>query len=149
MGIPEGAKLRQMAEALTLEPAVEHGGKAKRTPIQRTLQTIVGKLRWYEKCDPELTKTLHCVSSVATRPPPEALLVAKALLASAGDLAKQLDVEVRSGEHLLLVLLRAHLVEVADVEQVGEPDEEREEDEESESDETDEAEQEAGETVQE
>ena len=85
MGIPEGAKLRQMAEALTLEPAVEQGGKAKRTPIQRTLQTIVGKLRWYEKCDPELTKTLHCVSSVATRPPPEALLVAKALLASAYD----------------------------------------------------------------
>ena len=85
MGIPEGAKLRKLAESLELEPAIANGGSAKRTPLQRLLQSIVGKIRWYEKCDPELTKMLHCVSSVATRPPPEALLVAKALLASAYD----------------------------------------------------------------
>ena len=84
MGIPEGAKLRKMAEDMTLEPMGEDG-KAARTPHSRIVQSIAGKVRWYEKCDPELTKGLHCLSCVATRAPPEAVLLAKAMLALAYD----------------------------------------------------------------
>ena len=83
-GLPHGAKLRKMLADLTMAKA--DPSNPKLTPSQRRVGTIVGKLRWYEKCCPALTQPLHQLSCVTQRPPPEALPCAEALLALAYDL---------------------------------------------------------------
>ena len=83
MGIPEGAKLRKMVDDLRLVPATS--GSPKLTSTQRLTATIVGKCRWYDKVSPSTTRALHGVSCVVGRPPPEALLAAKAILAAQYD----------------------------------------------------------------
>jgi hypothetical protein len=84
LGIPEGKKLRDLIDSLTLLP--DDPSKPRLSPQQRQVASIIGKCRWYDKVSPASTHALHAVSCVVSRPPPEALLAAKAILACQYDL---------------------------------------------------------------
>ena len=84
LNIPEGKKLRDMIGSLAIMPA--DASKPRLTPQQRLTAAIIGKCRWYDKVSPATTHALHAVSCVVSRPPPEALLAAKAILACQYDL---------------------------------------------------------------
>ena len=84
LGIPEGKKLRDLIDSLTILPC--DASKPRLTPNQRLVAQIIGKCRWYDKVSPATTHALHALSCVVSRPPPEALLAAKALLACQYDL---------------------------------------------------------------
>ena len=62
LGIPEGKKLQQMAEAMEIVPESERG--AKLSPHQRITRSIAGKTKWYEKVTPALTHANHCLACV-------------------------------------------------------------------------------------
>ena len=84
MSLPEGQKLRNMCDNLRLLPL--DPAHPKLNASQRLTQTILGKVRWYDKVCPATARALHALSCVASRPPPEALIVAKAVLACQYDL---------------------------------------------------------------
>ena len=72
-----GESLQRLADGLTAEPvAAGH----KLAPDQKTVQRVLGALRYPERCMPVLTLGLHRLSCVQANPPPEALTVAKLML---------------------------------------------------------------------
>ena len=80
LGLPSGKKLMDMADAMALLP---REATSKLTAAQSETQQIIGKLKFIEKVTPKLSLVVHRLSCVMSSPPPEALTVAKATLATA------------------------------------------------------------------
>ena len=78
--LPKGEKLTKMADALKM-PERQIGAKLDKRQV--LVQRILGSLKFIEKVQPRLSLILHRLSCIMAYPPPEALIVAKAALATA------------------------------------------------------------------
>jgi hypothetical protein len=81
IGLLSGDALRRVADGMTL-PAKDQR-PARLNADQKTVQSIDGDLQFISKVTPAITLPLHRLACVASCPPPEALLVAKSVLAIA------------------------------------------------------------------
>lgn len=82
MGLPTGKKAQQLADSMRTP---ELSARKQLTRGQKETRTIAGKTRWYEKVTPSVTLGNHRLACVLSHPPPEALLIAKYVLADAYD----------------------------------------------------------------
>ena len=83
MGLPTGKRMQVLSDGMRLPPPAERAPKL--SAQQRTVRTMLGKLRWYEKVTPALTHQVHNLSCVATYPTPEAEVVARVAMCDAYD----------------------------------------------------------------
>ena len=78
LDLPEGKKLRDMADRLVMVPADK---RSARPPKHHTaVRSITGTLKFVEKVMPAISLITHRLSCVNSYPPPEAEVVARAAL---------------------------------------------------------------------